>query len=53
MACLVRILFVPEARRDKISGKDFFYRLPSTLYPHSGFLWLVPFIGLRLNRKGA
>ncbi|MCE2441410.1 MAG: hypothetical protein J4F39_18560, partial [Candidatus Latescibacteria bacterium] len=38
ISCLVRFLFVPEARRDKIWGKDFFYRLPSTVYPPSGDL---------------
>jgi len=27
----VRFLFVPEARKNKIAGRDFFYRLPSSL----------------------
>ena len=31
--CLVRFLFVPEARRNKISGKGIFSRLTSTVYP--------------------
>ena len=33
MTRLVRLLFVPEARRDKLAGKDTFYRLTSPVYP--------------------
>ena len=38
MACLVRILFVPKAKRVKIPGKDFFYRLASPVSPPLGDL---------------
>ena len=33
ITCLVRLLFVPEARRDKLAGKDIFYRLTAPVYP--------------------
>ena len=38
MSCLVRILFVPKARRSDLPGKGFFYRLPSSLLPPLGDL---------------
>ncbi len=36
IACVMRFLLVPEARRCNRSGKGFFYRLPSPVSPPSG-----------------
>ena len=54
ITCLVRVLHVPEARSNKTSGKDFFYRLPSPGISKNGKEtgavrgWWVPWTGNRL-----
>ena len=52
-ACRSRFLLAPKARRKNIAGEDFFYRLPSSVSPHSGNHEGCPYINNnRVSRAG-